>query len=144
MYGEGFDNISHGFSRAYIYGNSGGNDSAFLFDTDRADTVKSSRSNTRIYGPGYYTRVATQFESIEVSFTNISARDRAIVFGVLDSTKVESAGGLSTVMTEFGASFIYEADGLSELSGSDSEDDDGSIFAALFPEDDLFEIPSAT
>jgi len=144
MSGDGFNNLSHGFSRQYVHAKAGGNDSAYLFDTDRADTVKLSATNTRMYGPGYYTRLISQFENTEVEFTDINARDRAIVFGVLDSTTVESMGGLSTIMTEHGASFIYDADGLLELSSEDEEDDDGSVFASLFPQDELYQIPSAT
>ena len=142
MFGDGFNNISHGFKRAYVFADNGGNDTAMLFDSENADTVKSTSSNTRMYGPGYYTRVSSQFEQIEVSFTDASQKDRALVFGVVDEVTLEAAGVFASVMTDFGGSYIYDLDGLKSLNESDASDDDGSDFASLFDEDDLFAIPT--
>jgi|GEM_PF-6582020 len=143
MYGANFNNVSHGFARAYLDATSGGHDVARLFDTAGADTLKVSDSNTRMYGPGYYTRASSNFEEIDVVFSEASPRDRAMVFGVVDQSTLDAAGGLAGVINEFGADYIHSADGVFADSGLDSDDDDGSSFADMLPATDLYELPSA-
>ena len=138
-----YNNVSHGFARAYLEASSGGYDVARLFDTDGADTLKTSSTNTRMYGAGYYTRAESNFEAIEVIFSEASPRDRAMVFGVVDQSTLDAAGGLGSVISDFGADYVHSADGIFADSGSDSDDDDGSSFADMLPATDLYELPSA-
>ena len=61
---------------------------------------------------------------------------------MVDEVTLEAAGVFASVMTDFGGSYIYDLDGLKSLNESDASDDDGSDFASLFDEDDLFAIPT--
>lgn len=124
MFGVGFDNTSHGFARAYAWSENGGSDTAFLYDTELADTLKIDEGSTRMYGDGYYTRVS-DFATVNTQFSDITSHDRAAVFGTVGQETMDSAGKLSSVISEYGANYIENADafygGVGE-SGDDSGD----------------------
>lgn len=122
MYGEGFDNTSHNFSRAYAFAENGGEDVAYLYDTDQADTLRVGSESTRMYGDGYYTRVAG-FEAVNSEFTSVSNQDRAMVFGTVGEETLDAAGRLGEVITEYGATYVRNADTYFGNDGSDNDDD---------------------
>ena len=139
LFGEGFDNTSHGFARNYAHSIAGGNDRALLYGTDQADTVKLDANVSKMYGESYYTWL-NGFESVSTEFTNADRHDRALAFGAIDADVLAMSGELADLIYDHGAEFIY--DDMAHADDDDASDDDdfASIFddlAALYLDPDL-------